>query len=57
MSRYTGIEMKFLYHAPLLLPLSDRQKVLAHHPDKQQAEGEEEGDDHFKCIKIGEDRN
>ena len=34
---------------------ADRQKVLAHHPDKQQqqAEGDGEGDDHFKCIKIG----
>lgn len=38
--------------------LTDRQKVLLHHPDKQQqatreGEGEGEGDDHFKCIKIG----
>ena len=34
---------------------SDRQKVLVHHPDKQQqSSGEGEGDDHFKCIKIGE---
>ncbi|CAI8044240.1 DnaJ homolog subfamily C member 2 [Geodia barretti] len=30
-----------------------RQKVLVHHPDKQQqSSGEGEGDDHFKCIKI-----
>ena len=35
--------------------LSDRQKVLVHHPDKQQqTSGDGEGDDHFKCIKIGE---
>lgn len=38
--------------------LTDRQKVLVHHPDKQQqatgeGDGEGEGDDHFKCIKIG----
>ena len=34
---------------------SDRQKVLVHHPDKQQqSSGDAEGDDHFKCIKIGE---
>ena len=32
----------------------DRQKVLAHHPDKQTAEAQQsEGDDLFKCIKIG----
>ena len=31
-----------------------RQKVLTHHPDKQTAEAQEsEGDDLFKCIKIG----
>lgn len=37
-----------------------RQKVLVHHPDKQQqaaaeGDGEGEGDDHFKCIKIAYD--
>lgn len=39
----------------MLLYLSaDRQKVLVHHPDKQQQTvGDGEGDDHFKCIKIG----
>ena len=31
-----------------------RQKVLTHHPDKQTAEAQQsEGDDLFKCIKIG----
>ena len=40
------------------MSLPDRQKVLVHHPDKQQQQqvsGEDgEGDDHFKCIKIGQ---
>ena len=47
---WVGINLLFLS----LLP--DRQKVLQHHPDKQQASGgggEEIGDDLFKCIKIG----
>lgn len=44
--------------SPFPYLLSDRQKVLVHHPDKQQqaaaeGDGEGEGDDHFKCIKIG----
>ena len=30
----------------------DRQKVLLHHPDKQDQDNLM-GDDHFKCIKIG----
>ena len=34
-------------------PTPDRQKVLQHHPDKQDQDSLE-GDDHFKCIKIGE---
>lgn len=34
-------------------PTPDRQKVLQHHPDKQDQDNLE-GDDHFKCIKIGE---
>lgn len=35
----------------------DRQKVLTHHPDKQSDEEQlREGDDLFKCIKIGENR-
>ena len=37
----------------LIFPLV-RQKVLTHHPDKQTAEAQQaEGDDLFKCIKIG----
>ena len=35
------------------VPTPDRQKVLQHHPDKQDQDSLE-GDDHFKCIKIGE---
>ena len=32
----------------------DRQKVLTHHPDKQTEEQQKDGDDYFKCIKIGQ---
>lgn len=32
-----------------------RQKVLQHHPDKQQQSSEDLDDDHFKCIKIAYD--
>ncbi|KAL5518258.1 hypothetical protein EMCRGX_G003961 [Ephydatia muelleri] len=32
-----------------------RQKVLQHHPDKQQQSAEDLDDDHFKCIKIAYD--
>jgi len=45
--------VKFLFFSCSSLT-ADRQKVLVHHPDKKSEGQSEEGDDHFKCIKIGQ---
>jgi hypothetical protein len=44
-------------HYSFLHSFSDRHKVLTHHPDKQsEEEQQKDGDNLFKCIKIGESR-
>ncbi len=44
---YTHLTFSFVHFA-------DRQKVLVHHPDKKSEDQKDDGDTHFKCIKIGQ---